>query len=75
MKKLKHSKRTNFVKLYSYYADFLEIEKHSGKMTPKIARKLIKNEILDMIAINGVGELYESERELAHKIGMRLPEN
>lgn len=52
----------NWIEKYYAYCDFLECEKISCT-SQKHARKLLKEEIESIIAINGKSELYDSERE------------
>lgn len=63
--------KINWIKKYNSYVEFLGSESLLPK-TQREAKKYLKEEVLSIIAMNGEGELYESERKLCTQLNIKL---
>ncbi|MCX6165172.1 MAG: hypothetical protein NTU73_10010 [Ignavibacteriae bacterium] len=61
----------NYIKEYKEYCEFLNITDNKPT-NQKEAKSMLKEELENIIAINGVNELNETEKKLCNKLNISL---
>ena len=63
--------KINWIEEAYWYNEFLNGEE-LPKLTEEQAKQYVKEELQNIIAINGIGELYENERKLVKLLNIEL---